>query len=128
MKQVRNILRDLGLALVLGVGIGLALFLAFWVVGALVGGGGNGFVVARSGLMLVGGFTLLFAALLFLKGGNLPDDAFRIRPKPERDEPHPPMALPKLFRVVDRRYTALLIGVGILLVSAVADAVVRRIG
>ena len=128
MKQVWNILRDLGLALALGLGLGLAIFLAFGVVGALVGGIVNGFVAARSGLMMVGGFTLLFAALLLLKGGNLPDDAFRIRPKPERDEPHPPTVLPKLFRAVDRRYTALLIGVGILLVSAVADAAVRMIG
>ena len=128
MKWISNVLRDLLLALVLGLGVGLAAGAALWCAGALAGGVSTGFVAARSGLLLAGGFTLLFSAVLLLKGGSLPREAFQLRPRPRAEEPHPAAPLPRLFRVVNRRYVALFIGVGILLVAAVADGIVRSVG
>ena len=125
-KKVAQGARDLFLALALGVGTGLVLGLVLWGIGALVGGIANGFVVARSGLMLVGGFLMIFAAILLLKGGNLPKEAFQLRPWKHREKEQPETAqLPKLFWIVGRRYTALFLAIGILLVSAIPDYVVH---
>lgn len=94
MRKLQTVLRDLLLALVLGLGIGLALGAVLWGVGTLAGGAANGLETARSGLMLAGGFTLLFGGILLLKGDSLPKQAFQLRPRPQQedapDRPRPP--------------------------------------
>lgn len=124
-RKVTAVLRDLLLALGLGLLLGVVAGVILWALGALAGGVWNGVVVARSGLLLVGGFCLLFAALLLLKGGNLPEDAFHIRLRRRKREDlsggPPPVPLPKIFRVVHRRFTMLFLAVGILLIAAIPD-------
>ena len=119
MRKLQTVLRDLLLALVLGLGIGLALGAVLWGVGT------NGLETARSGLMLAGGFTLLFGGILLLKGDSLPKQAFQLRPRPQQEDAPDRPRPSGLFRAADRRYTALLLGAGILLVSAAADYLVR---
>jgi len=127
MGRIRDILRDLALSLALGCGIGLAGGVLLFAAGALAGRSVSaGLNTARSGLMLAGGFVLLFSAGLFLKGDNLPEDAFRLRLRSPARRDTPP--LPKLFRVLHRKYTALMTGAGILLSSGAADCLVRRWG
>lgn len=123
-RKALAVLRDLAVALAIGLAIGLAAGVVLWAVGALAGGVFNGFVVARSGLMVVGGLLLIFSAILLLKGGSLPEDAFRLFPWRRRERLDDMPELPKVFWVVDRRYTFLLMAVGILLVSSIPDRVV----
>ena len=125
MRKLQTVLRDLLLAPVLGLGIGLALGAVLWGVGTLAGGAANGLETARSGLMLAGGFTLLFGGILLLKGDSLPKQAFQLRPRPQQEDAPDRPRPSGLFRAADRRYTALLLGAGILLVSAAADYLVR---
>lgn len=122
MRKLRQYVRDLLLALVIGLGIGAGLCLLAWIAGAVTGGSlQSGASAARSAILLVGGVTLLFAAILLIKGGNLPEDAFHFRAKREEiPEEHPPAPL-QLYRAVPRPYTALLTGIGILLVSVLPD-------
>ena len=75
--------------------------------------------------MLAGGFTLLFGGILLLKGDSLPKQAFQLRPRPQQEDAPDRPRPSGLFRAADRRYTALLLGAGILLVSAAADYLVR---
>lgn len=122
MGRMKDILRDLAVALALGLGIGASAGVVLFAAGALVGGGVEaGLAAARSGLMLAGGFVLLFSAGLFLRGSSLPEDAFRLRPRrpAQQDAPQPPRV--PVFRVLHRKYTALMAGVGILLVSGAVD-------
>lgn len=130
--KVTAVLRDLLLALALGLLLGVVLGGIFWVLGALTGGVWNGVTAARSGLLLVGGFCLLFAALLLLKGGNLPEDAFRLRLRRRRHEDPaggpPPVPLPKIFRVVHRRFTMLFLAAGVLLIAAIPDYLLHITG
>lgn len=124
MRKLLQYVRDLFLALVIGLGIGGGLCLLFWIFGTIIGGDmQSGARAARSVILLTGGGTLLFAAILLIKGGNLPEDAFHFRTK--RDLPieeHPPMPL-HVYRMAPRPYTALLTGIGILLVSVLPDMV-----
>jgi hypothetical protein len=85
----------------------------------VVGGVHAGWTAARSLLLLMGGFCLIFAAILLLKGGNLPADAFQLRPWRHRGEDREP--LPQLFPTVSRRFTAIFTAAGILLAAAIPD-------
>lgn len=122
METVKTIFRDLLLALAIGIAIGLAAGLLFGLLGGLIGGGVYaGIVAARSAVLLIGGVTLLFSAVLLLKGGNLPEEAFRFRlRKRHSQESLPPQPL-HLFRAVPRPYTTLVLATGILLVSLIPD-------
>lgn len=123
MSRLKAILRDLLLALAIGLVIGLAACLLFGLLGGLIGGSFlSGVSAARSAVLLIGGVTLLFAALL-LKGGNLPEEAFRLRLKRKaRQDFQPPSPL-HLFRTVPRPYTTLAVGAGVLLVSLIPDLI-----
>ena len=124
MGTLRAVLRDLLLALGIGLAVGLALCLLFGLLGGLIGGAFyKGVVAARSAVLLAGGILLLFSFFLLLKGGNLPEEAFRLRLKKKRElEPdfQPPRPL-NLYRVVARPYTTLATAAGILLVSLLPD-------
>lgn len=124
MSRLKAILRDLLLALAIGLAIGLAACLLFGLLGGLIGGSFlSGVSAARSAVLLIGGVTLLFAALLLLKGGNLPEEAFRLRLKRKaRQDFQPPSPL-HLFRTVQRPYTTLAVGAGVLLVSLIPDLI-----
>ena len=129
MERIRDVLRDAALSLALGCAIGAAAGVVMLVLGTLAGGGVEaGLTAARSGLMLTGAFVLLFSAGLFLRGDRLPEDAFRLGPRQRGalDDSCGPGPLPGFFRVLRRKYTALLIGIGILLVSGVADGLIRQ--
>lgn len=129
--KVTAVLRDLLVALALGLLLGVVIGGIFWGLGALTGGVWKGVVVARSGLLLVGGFCLLFAALLLLKGGNLPEDAFRLRLRRRKREDlggPPPVPMPKIFRVVHRRFTMLFLAAGVLLIAAIPDYLLHITG
>ncbi len=128
MKKLRQYVRDLLLALAIGLGIGAALCLLAWIIGAASGGNlRSGASAARSVLLLAGGGTLFFAAILLMKGGNLPEDAFRFRTKKDLPpEEHPPAPL-HLYQAVPRPYTALLTGIGILLVSVLPDLLLLNV-
>lgn len=138
MKRVKEILRDLGLALLLGIGIGTAAGVVFGIIGWAVGKAGmaGGLLAARSGTMLIGGFLLVYAAILQMKGGNLPPDAFRLRPWKNRehgidaslsemarqsDEDADTDDSFRLFRTVSRRYTSIFTAVGVLAVAVLLD-------
>ena len=115
MSRLKAILRDLLLALAIGLVIGLG--------GPIGGRFLTGVSAARSAVLLIGGVTLLFAALLLLKGGNLPEEAFRLRLKRKaRQDFQPPSPL-HLFRTVPRPYTTLAVGAGVLLVSLIPDLI-----
>ena len=124
MSRLKAILRDLLLALAIGLVIGLAACLLFGLLGGLIGGSFlSGVSAARSAVLLIGGVTLLFAALLLLKGANLPEEAFRLRLKRKaRQDFQPPSPL-HLFRTVPRPYTTLAVGAGVLLVSLIPDLI-----
>ena len=124
MSRLKAILRDLLLALAIGLVIGLAACRLFGLLGGLIGGSFlSGVAAARSAVLLIGGVTLLFAALLLLKGGNLPEEAFRLRLKRKaRQDFQPPSPL-HLFRTVPRPYPTLAVGAGVLLVSLIPDLI-----
>ena len=128
MEKLKQILRDLALALAIGLGAGLVLCLLVWCIGAWIGGGMRaGASSARSAVLLTGGIILLAAAVLLLKGGNLPDDAFPIHMKKEPfSEERPPQPL-HLYRCVPRPYTMLTVAIGVLLVSILPDLVLLAI-
>ena len=122
MGTLKAVLRDLLLALGIGLAVGLALCLLFGLLGGLIGGAlRQGAVAARSAVLLAGGILLLFSALLLLKGGNLPEEAFRLRLKKKREQDFQPPRPLHLYRVVARPYTTLATAVGILLVSLLPD-------
>ena len=127
MEKLKAVLRDLLVALVVGLAIGLAACLLFGLLGGLIGGSvRSGVVAARSAVLLIGGVTLLFAAVLLLKGGNLPAEAFRFRLKRKHEQPQEDVQPPKppdLFRIVPRSYTAMVVAVGTLLVSLIPDLI-----
>lgn len=121
-RKLMRAVRDLLWALLIGIAIGCAVGILLLFVGALTGGAIRGWAAARTSLMLLGGFTLVFDAVLLLKGGNLPKDAFELRPwrhsKSEDDNAPAPR---KIFRTLGRQYTALAVAVGILLVAIAID-------
>ncbi len=124
MKQLKHILRELLLALVIGMGIGVALGGLFALFGAIVGGYLSALNAARSIILIAGAVLLLFSALLLLKNSNLPADAFKFRlkkrQKDDQDEPFPVENL-NLFRIVPRPYIYMVMSAGILLISLIPD-------
>lgn len=129
MSTLKVILRDLLLALAIGVIIGLGTAIFFGLLGAMIKGGfWGGIEAARSAVLLIGGGTLLFSALLLLKGGNLPEEAFRFRLKKKPSEDAPSLTPLGLFRLVPRPYTTMAIAAGILLVSLIPDILLMNAG
>ena len=125
MKTLRNFLRDSLLALCLGLAIGLGLILVFGILGALFGGLQGALEASRSSVLLTGGLLMLFSAILMLKGGNLPADAFMLQPwKKENREDLASTEPLKLFRQLPRQYVYLLIAAGILISSILPESVV----
>ena len=128
MKNKRNgrillYIRDILLALLIGLAAGIVLGLVFLALGALAGGIPKGLSLSRSGLMIAGALVLITGAVQFLKGGNLPEDTFSLsflRKNNVDKDPAPRGALP-IFRVLSRRVSLVAVGAGILLVSAVPD-------
>lgn len=124
MKMLKNILRELLLAMVVGMCIGLALGTLFAIFGAMIGGYLTALNAARSIILIVGAVLLVFSAVLLLKNSNLPEDAFKLRPRKQQtaedDELFPVQKL-NWFRAVPRPYVCLVMAVGILLVSLIPD-------
>ncbi len=125
----KNVLRDLALALAIGLGVGIVVLLFFALIGGLIAGSFlSGVSAGRSGVLICGSACLVFAAGLLLKGGNLPEEAFRFRiKKRQKDDVTPPAQL-HLYRVVPRIYTTLTTAIGILFVSLIPDLILMRMG
>lgn len=129
MRMVKDILRDMLVAVAIGLGVGVALVLLF----ALIGGAANGLQGAleasRGAVLIVGGLLLLFSGILMLKGGNLPPDAFSLRPwkkqdvEDVRDEVESTEPL-RIFRRLPRQYAFALMAAGILMTSLIPESVV----
>ena len=125
MKTVKDVLRDCLLSLLIGLGIGVVLVLVFAAVGGMVNGLEGALEVSRGAVLLVGGMLMLYSAILMLKGGNLPPDAFRLRPwKQQRTEEFDGIEPLKLFRRLPGQYTFLLMAFGILTTSILPESVV----
>ena len=125
MKVVRDILRDSLLSLLVGLGIGIGLLLVFAVVGGIANGLQGALEVSRGVVLVVGGLLMIYSAILMLKGGNLPTDAFTLRPwKQQRAEAFDDVEPLKLFRKLPRQYACLLIALGILTTSVIPESVV----
>lgn len=122
MKRLNQILRELLLALACGMGIGLALGVIFALFGALIGGYVAALNAARSIILIAGAILLLFSALLLLKNSNLPEDAFRLRRKKQKQEDDAfPVQKLNWFSAVPRPYICLVMSIGILLISVLPD-------
>ena len=122
------ILRDLALALAVGLAAGLAVLLLFSVLGGIIGGGFYpGVSAGRSAVLIAGAACLIFAAGLLLKGGNLPESAFRFRLKKRSEDDFAPPEPLRLYKIVPRTYTALMTAAGILLVSVIPDLILMRL-
>lgn len=66
-----------------------------------------------------------YAAILMLKGGNLPQDAFTLRPwKKQRPAEFDEVEPLRLFRVLPRQGSFLLISIGILVTSLIPEGIV----
>lgn len=125
MKTVRDILRDSLLSLLVGFGIGVGLLLVFAAVGGIANGLQGALEVSRGVVLVVGGLLMIYSAILMLKGGNLPPDAFALRPwKQQRAETFDDVEPLKLFRKLPRQYAFLLIALGILTTSVIPESVV----
>lgn len=127
---MKKILRDIGVAALAGLISGAALGLVAFAVGMAAGGVGTGAEAARTVLMLGAGAVLIYSAVLIVRGGNLPPDAFRLFPRKreraERDEFVGERE--KLIRCIPAQYAALVASVPLLSLSALADFLVRSIG
>lgn len=124
MKTLGDFLRDMLLALVLGLLIGLGLILVFGILGLFFGGLQGALEASRSSVLLCGGLLMLFSAILMIKGGNLPADAFTLQPwKKQREDPDDVEPL-HLFRKLPRKYGYLLISAGILISSILPESLV----
>lgn len=125
MQKGKDFLRDVGLALGLGLAIGAALVVAFAVIGGIANGLEGALEASRGAVLVVGGLLMVFSAILMLKGGNLPPDAFTLQPwkkQPTEDlESTEPL---KLFRLLPRQYVFLLMAVGILTTSLIPESIV----
>lgn len=119
-------LREIGRALLLGLVLSGAAAAAAFLIGLLARGPACGAEAMRSVLMLLCGFGLLYSAVLFVRGGNLPPSAFRLRPRRDDDDPGSDFALPRRLTLnMPGRYAALCASLPALLLSAAADALVR---
>lgn len=125
MKTLGDFLRDMLLALMLGLLIGLGLLLVFGILGLIFGGLQGALEASRSSVLLCGGFLMLFSAVLMLKGGNLPADAFALQPwkKQQKEDPDDVEPL-HLFRKLPGKYGYLLIAAGILTSSILPESVI----
>ena len=122
-------LRDILLALLVGLAAGLVLGVVFLTLGALAGGILKGLSLMRSALMIAGALVLITGALQFLKGGNLPEDTFSLSffKKHNDDTDLTPRGALPIFRVLSRRVSLIAVGAGIILVSAVPDYILMSL-
>ena len=122
-------LRDILLALLVGLAAGLVLGVVFLTLGALAGGILKGLSLMRSALMIAGALVLITCALQFLKGGNLPEDTFSLPffKKHNDDTDLTPRGALPIFRVLSRRVSLVAVGAGIILVSAVPDYILMSL-
>ena len=129
MKKLASYLSDIVIAVLLGFSIGLLLLVVLYIIGFLFGGAYNGLVVVRSGLLMVGGFSMVFSAGLILKGGHLPKSAFKFRIKGNEEDKEDSSIendelnakLKKIFHRLNRNYVALFFASGILLLAGMVD-------
>ena len=152
-RRLRLLFLDALVCLLTGLAAGTVAGLVLWAAGAAAGGAKTGMTAARSGLMLTGALMLLAGAAGFLKGNHLPEDTFRL---PEffsrflarpgsfgtssaeaghdtdytsgsgRDHDEDRDTLLPILRIISRRASLILIGSGVLLVSAAADYLLLR--
>ncbi|MDO4492787.1 MAG: hypothetical protein Q4C53_02760 [Clostridia bacterium] len=123
MQKVKNILRDIAVAFLTGLAGGLVLVAVFAALGAVVKGVTGAVEAPRTVVLLTGGFLMLYAALCMLKGGNLPPDAFTLRPwKQQKADPAETEPL-RLFRVLPRQYTYFIIACGVLATSLIPECI-----
>lgn len=125
MEKIKDLLRDAALSFLLGLGIGLALAAAAALIGAVVNGLQGALEGSRGIVLVVGGLLMIYSAILMLKGGNLPPDAFSLRPWKQRRVEEPDDMEPlRLFRRLPGQYTFFLMAVGVLTVSLLPESVV----
>lgn len=125
MKTFKALLRDILLSLVIGFGIGLGLLLVTGGIGAAANGLEGALEASRGTVLVVGGLLMIYSALLLLKGGNLPQDAFTLWPgKKRRLEELDDVEPLKIFRKLPRYASFFLMSVGILATSLIPESVV----
>lgn len=129
MRKLLNYLRDIFIAILLGFGLGLVLLVILYLIGLLFGGHANGITVVRSGLLMIGGFLLIFSAILILKSGHLPKSAFKLVVKNNEDNKDEDLStddelkekFKKIFIELNKSYVALFFAAGILLLAGIVD-------
>lgn len=124
MKTIKDIIRDCLVSLAIGLGIGAVLAAVSAVIGGFVNGLEGVLEASRGIVLVVGGMLMLYSALLMLKGGNLPQDAFDLRPWKRHQEQFDDVEPLKLFRRLPRQFTFLLIALGILTISIIPESVI----
>lgn len=111
------------MAVAVGLGIGIVLIVVFAVIGGIADGLEGALEASRGVVLIVGGLLMLFSAILMLKGGNLPPDAFSLRPwkkQPLEDIDE----VPKLFCRLPRQYAYLCLSMGILMTTLIPESFV----
>lgn len=125
MKVLKELIRDMLAATGMGLGIGLLLVLVFALIGGIANGLQGALEASRGAVLVVGGLLLLFSGILMLKGGNLPADAFTLRPWKKQEWSGEDSTEPlKLFRRLPRQYACALMAAGILTTSLIPESIV----
>lgn len=123
MRKAKIILRDIVVAFLVGLVGGVVLVAVSAVFGAVAKGKMGAIEVPRAIILLTGGFLMLYAALCMLKGGNLPPDAFTLRPWKQQKAVLIDTEPLHLFRFLPRQYTYVIIACGILLTSMIPECI-----
>ena len=125
MRRLKDLIRDVLFAAVIGLGIGVILILVFALIGGIVNGLQGALEASRGVVLVVGGLLLLFSGILMLKGGNLPPDAFTLQPWKKKEVPAEDVTQPlNFFRYLPKQYAYALIAAGSLVTSLIPESIV----
>ena len=127
MKRALKAARACALGVLTGAVGALALGLIALGLGSVGRGIGGGLNAARSLDLLIGGLLLVLAALMFLKGDHLPEDAFQFIPRREKKKTDAESAFRDIpwLKPLSPRAAALCVAAGFLLVGAIPDYILR---
>ena len=118
MKKAIKIVKESVFMLLVGVISGGVILILSVVIGLFCKDMLKGVSVARSILLLISGITLLFSAVQFLKGGNLPKDSFSLLPhKKDADIEEQE----EILKFVSKRWGSMLVAFGFLSMATLAD-------
>lgn len=131
MNDKKGLLREILLALVIGVGAGVAVMVVSGAVTALRGGGLPGALMwGRAAAVVAGGFGLVYSGILLFTSDTDRGEAFifQFRPGKTRrtleDELQPRETGKKLFREMPRKHAALCVSIGLLCSSLMAEVLI----